>query len=83
MRSNKALCPWDFLWALPSGIPSGEGVYLTVHPPSHPNTDTVYVMSLGSQSNQDLSLSEAPVIYKIQYHLSNVSTNLDVPDVPG
>ena len=27
---------------LPLGTPSGEGVYLTVHPSSRPNTDTVY-----------------------------------------
>ena len=27
--------------ALPLGTPSGKGVYLTVHPSSCPNTDTV------------------------------------------
>ena len=31
-----------FPLALPSVTPSGEGVYLTVHSSSRPNTDTVY-----------------------------------------
>ena len=29
----------------PSGVPLGEGLYLTVYPSSHPNTDTVYPSS--------------------------------------
>ena len=33
--------PSEFPWALPSGTPSGKGLYLTVYPSSRPNTDTV------------------------------------------
>ena len=32
----------EFPKALPLGTPSDEGVYLTVYPLSHPNTDTKY-----------------------------------------
>ena len=32
----------SFSWALPSGTPSGEVVYLTVYPSSCPNTYTLY-----------------------------------------
>ena len=34
-------CLQEFPWALPSGAPSGKGLYLTVYPLSRPNTDTV------------------------------------------
>ena len=33
----------EFPLALPSGTPSGEGVYFTVYSSSRPNTDTVYI----------------------------------------
>ena len=36
------LCFQEFPWALPSGTPSGTGLYLTVYPSSRPYTDTVY-----------------------------------------
>ena len=32
-----------FFLAMPSGTPSGKGVYLTVYPLSRPHTDTVYL----------------------------------------
>ena len=41
IRSNIPLCLQEFPWALPSGTPSGKGVYLTVYPESRPNTDTI------------------------------------------
>ena len=39
--SNIPLCLQEFPLAWPSETPSGKGVYLTVHPLSRPNTDTV------------------------------------------
>ena len=45
--SNIPLCLQELPWALPSGTPSGKGVYLTVYPSSRPNTDTVYPMLRG------------------------------------
>ena len=41
MRLNIPLRHWEFPWALHSGTPSGKGLYLTIHPSSRPNTDTV------------------------------------------
>ena len=38
----------EFPWALPSGIPSGDGVYLTVCPSSRPNTDAVHYFTVHS-----------------------------------
>ena len=35
----------EFPQALPSGTPSGKGLYLTVYPFSCPNTDTVYSLA--------------------------------------
>ena len=32
---------YDPTLALPLGVPSGKGLYLTVYPLSRPNTDTV------------------------------------------
>ena len=43
LRSTIPLCLQEFPRALPSGIPSGKGVYLTVYPSSRPNTDTVWL----------------------------------------
>ena len=41
IRSNIPLRLQEFPRALPSGTPSGGGVYLTVHPSSFPNTDSI------------------------------------------
>ena len=43
IRSNKPLCLQEFPLALPSGTPSGKGLYLTVYPSSRPNTDTMTI----------------------------------------
>ena len=45
IRSNIPLRLQEIPWALPSGDPSGEGVYLTVYPTSSPNTDTIYPLA--------------------------------------
>ena len=42
IRSNIPLCLQEFPLALPSGTPSGKGVYLAVYLSSGPNTDTVH-----------------------------------------
>ena len=39
--SNITLFLQKFPWALPSGTSSGKGLYLTVYPSSHPNTDRI------------------------------------------
>ena len=43
-------CLQDFPRALPSGTPSGKGLYLTVNPLSCPNTDREHMLILYSQS---------------------------------
>ena len=42
--SNITLCLQEFPRTLPSGNPSGKGLYLTVYPSSRPNTDTIYIL---------------------------------------
>ena len=44
----------EFPRASPSGTPSGGGVYLTVYPSSHPNTDT---FSINESYNIEIKLS--------------------------
>ena len=41
--SNIPLLLQELPRALPSGTPSGKGVYLTVYTSSHPNTDTIQI----------------------------------------
>ena len=45
IRSNIPLCLQEFPRAWPLRTPSGKGVYLTVYPLPHPNTDTAYPSS--------------------------------------
>ena len=42
IRSNITLRLQEFSRALPSGTPSGEGVYWTLYPSSRPYMDTIY-----------------------------------------
>ena len=42
IQSNIPLRLKEFPWALPSGTPSGKGVYLTIYPSSRPYSDTVH-----------------------------------------
>ena len=44
IQSNITLRLQEFPRALPSGTPSGQGVYLTVYPSSRHNTDTIYYL---------------------------------------
>ena len=46
----------EFPRALPSGTPSGGGVYFTVYPSSRPNTDTVFFIG--------------PILHHTALHLS-------------
>ena len=46
---------------VPSGTPSGGGVYLTIYPSSRPNTDTVYhSLPLGNPSGKGVYLTVHP-----------------------
>ena len=55
MRSNIPLCLQEFPWALPSGTPIGEGLYLTVYPTSRPNTDTNYLVEILNEGLNNLA----------------------------
>ena len=52
LKNYITLCLQDFPQTLPSGTPSGNGLYLTVCPSSCPNIDTVCVLHSAVQCSK-------------------------------